>query len=293
MNGAGRALQKNAGLGRTDQSVMLPQFGQLRRLKDRKRNDFRALDTAGHVASSYAVLLIAKAISFPKTARRKTVCVTSSPQWHCSALVHQRQKPECIIIIAITIPTVIPKPDGLPPGADGTCARRWVAIPVRSTTSRGHGLTLAPMLVGPRLAPSLYGPITSAKSSVTKTGSGSSRAAMTAMAFGHARDRWRVPLRSERPKRHLNRQNPFGDRLRVFQLARRVPDVERPNWPRRSFPTPGSFRVKDTRIASRRQRAFRLFLNSVKARPNPLTPQHSRFSATLCDIDASVVARRP
>jgi hypothetical protein len=33
--------------------------------------------------------------------------------------------------------------------------------------------------------------------------------------------------------------------------------------------------------------------NTAKPPASSLTPQHCRFSATLCDMNASVVARRP
>jgi len=77
---------------------------------------------------------------------------------------------------------------------------RSVATPARRIISPGPGLTMDRMQEAHQSEPSSSGVTTWARSSATRTVSGSCRAAMTAMPFGRVRDRWRVPLRLGRPK---------------------------------------------------------------------------------------------
>jgi hypothetical protein len=96
--------------------------------------------------------------------------------------------------------------DGLPPGAVGTCASRWEAIPGRPTTGRASGLTTGPMPGIPKSARSSSGAITLDRSSVgQKTENGSCAAATTVTLCEHARDRWQAPSHSDPHMRPISR----------------------------------------------------------------------------------------
>src|ERR1700722_3810130 len=86
--------------------------------------------------------------------------------------------------------------DGLPPGADGTCAVRSGLIRVPNTTLRDHGRTTAATPAVRPWARLSSGAITSGRLSVRRTANGSSRAETTVMPFGLGRDRWPALLPS-------------------------------------------------------------------------------------------------
>ena len=85
---------------------------------------------------------------------------------------------------------------GRPPGVDGTCANRSAPIPVLSTTSRDRGRTMALTPAAPRSARSWSGAITSGRLSVTRTDSGSFKAATMVTRCEPGRGLWPAPLPS-------------------------------------------------------------------------------------------------
>jgi hypothetical protein len=164
-------------------------------LKAESRNDFRALEAAGRLIVALMRLSIASAIS-PQTAGRKTVCVKSWLPWRwLFAPVHRAPKQEPTIITTSILLTDIRLPGSPLRGAGGTCALKSAVIPARSTTLPDLGLITASAPAAPQSGPSSYGVTTWAKLLVRRMVSGSCRAAMMTVRFGHVRDHWRVAFR--------------------------------------------------------------------------------------------------
>src|ERR1700694_2693843 len=107
-------------------------------------------------------------------------------------------------------------------GVGGLCVDRWVATPARRIISPGPGLTTDRMQEAHQSERSSSGVTTWARSSATRTVSGSCRAAMKAMPFGRVRDRWRGAFRFGRPKPHsrARRRDPDDTQPEDFLFVR-------------------------------------------------------------------------